>query len=152
MRLIENMSDKCEDDYLYQYFKISIWFIRTIFPWKTLFFACSEREKSLFLRGVISLQGIRYSFSMRLWQWQNGLHLQHMKTLSSWWFIILQYLYLLSLSFILLRKTEYSASNIILINIPLPVFIYNFRSVVYISRQSLYIQTHRFWIQYDWYV
>ena len=115
------------------------------------FFARPEWEKVFFLWAVISLQGIRYSFSMSLWQWQNGLHLQHMKTLSSWWFIILQYLYLLSLSFILLRKTEYySASNIILINIPLPVFIYNFRSVVYISRQSLYIQTHRFWIQYDW--
>ena len=41
-------------------------------------------------------------------------------------------------------KFYYSASNIIFINILLPVFICNFRSVVYISRQSLYIQTHRF--------
>ena len=34
-------------------------------------------------------------------------------------------------------------SNIILTNVPLPVLIYNFRSAVYISRQRLYIQTHR---------
>ena len=42
------------------------------------------------------------------------------------------------------KHVYHLASNIILTNITLPGFIYNFRSVVYISRQRLHIQTHRF--------
>ena len=118
---------------------------------KTFFSTLRIGEKT-FLWGVISLRNIRHSFSMRLWQWQNSLHSRGMKNLSSWLFIMLQYLYLLSLIFSLKRKTQYfvycktnySASNIILTNIPLPGFIYIFCSVVYVSRQRLYIQTHRF--------
>ena len=56
-------------------------------------------------------------------------------------------IYLLKKEFYLNHPTlkfYYSASNIVLTNIPLPVFTHNFLSMGYISRHRLYIQTRGF--------
>ena len=46
--IVQNMTDKCEHDYLYQYVKMSIWFIRAIFRKDPLFPTVKIRRKYFF--------------------------------------------------------------------------------------------------------